>query len=134
MGDPFFLIAVFLRIELLCEEKEMPEKVQKQQRQRVNECLEILKKITDDLNIDKDNPSVRLLKKRMIEYWHDGLHHDGKIPLVGTKRSFIYAFPRWEHQIVEITLRSGPIMFRKLPANLEEELTAQTNNVMQSGP
>ncbi len=112
----------------------MSNRIIKSQHNRVNECIEILKKITDDLNIDRNNPSVQILKKRMLKYWHDGTPQNGRIPLLGSNRSFLYSFPKWEHEIVEITLRTGPIHFQRLPSGLEEELLEQMNNAPKSDP
>lgn len=94
---------------------------EKPQTDRVRECLAILSKIINDLEIPPDNPSIVLLKKRMGTYWRDGRLQEDKIPLVGSNRYIMYRFPRWSHQIVEITLRVAPITFQSLPSGLEEE-------------
>ena len=95
--------------------------VEKPQSDRVRECLAILSKIINDLEIPPDNPSIRLLKKRMGTYWRDGRLQEDKIPLVGANRYVMYRFPRWSHQIVEITLRVAPITFHSLPEGLAAE-------------
>ena len=97
-------------------------KIEKPQTERVQECITILRKITDDLEISVTNPSIRLLKKRMGTYWRDGLLQEDKIPLVGSNRYILYRLPRWEHQIVEITLRAGPITHSALPSDLAAEI------------
>lgn len=98
----------------------MPEP--KPQSDRVAECVAILRKITEELSIPVDNPSIRLLKKRMAAYWHDGRLMEDKIPLVDSNRYILYRFPRWAHQIVEITLRAGRITHSQLPSDLAAEL------------
>ena len=103
----------------------MPEP--KSQNDRVSECLAILKKITGDLGIDKQNPSILLLKKRMVTYWRDGKIQEDRIPLVGTNRYIIYKFPAWSNQIVEITLRASlmkKVFHKALPAEMQAELDA----------
>jgi len=95
----------------------------KEQQERVRECMVILKKITDDLDIDTNNPSIQVLKKRMAKYWRDGLFQEDRIPLVGSNRYILYTFPRWGHQIVEITLRAGPISHFHLSPELMTEIT-----------
>ena len=99
-------------------------KIPKPQNDRVQECITILRKITTDLEIPVDNPSIRLLKKRMATYWHDGALQEDKIPLVGSNRYILYKFPRWAHQIVEITLRAGRITHSALPSDLVAEIEA----------
>lgn len=100
----------------------MPTKIEKPQTDRVHECITILRKITDDLEIPTTNPSIVLLKKRMGTYWRDGALQEDRIPLVGSNRHILYRFPRWAHQIVEITLRAGPITHQALPSDLAAEI------------
>jgi hypothetical protein len=102
----------------------MPTKIEKPQNDRVQECITILRKITDDLEIPATNPSIQLLKKRMGTYWRDGALQEDRIPLVGSNRHILYRFPRWAHQIVEITLRAGPITHQALPPDLVAEIEA----------
>ena len=97
-------------------------KIEKPQSDRVHECITILRKITDDLEIPATNPSIQLLKKRMGTYWRDGALQEDRIPLVGSNRYILYRFPRWAHQIVEITLRAGPINHQALPSDLAAEI------------
>ena len=97
----------------------------KEQQERIRECMVILKKITDDLDIDTNNPSIRVLKKRMATYWRDGALQEDKIPLIGSNRYILYKFPRWGHQIVEITLRAGPISHFHLSPELMAEITQE---------
>jgi hypothetical protein len=85
-------------------------KVEKPQSDRVKECIVILRKMITELNIPAENPSVKLLTKRMSDYWHDGKYAEERIPLVNTDRYILYRFPRWAHEIVEITLRKGLIL------------------------
>lgn len=99
-------------------------KIEKPQSERIRECVTILRKITDELEIPDTNPSIVLLKKRMAKYWHDGVLQEERIPLVGSNRYILYRFPRWAHQIVEITLRVGPITHRALPSSLVAEIEA----------
>ena len=97
-------------------------KVEKSQTDRVQECVTILRKITHDLEIPDTNPSIILLKKRMGAYWRDGTLQEDRIPLVGSNRYILYRFPRWAHQIVEITLRAGTITHQALPSDLAAEI------------
>jgi hypothetical protein len=97
-------------------------KIAKPQSDRVQECVTILRKITHDLEIPVENPSIRLLKKRMATYWRDGALQEDRIPLVGSNRYILYKLPRWAHQIVEITLRAGPITHSALPSDLAAEI------------
>lgn len=99
----------------------MSGRVEKPQADRVSECLAILSKLQHDLEIPADNISIRVLKKRMTKYWHDGLLQEDRIPLVGSDRYILYKFPRWAHQIVEITLRKARITFHSAPSDLEAE-------------
>lgn len=103
-----------------------PVRTPKEQKDRVSECLAILTKITESLQISNTNPSIQLLKKRMVKYWHDGKLQEDRIPLVGTNRYILYKFPQWSHQIVEITLRAGRIDHSALPEELLAELSAST--------
>lgn len=84
--------------------------------------MTILKKLTDDVGVDSQNPSIRVLKKRMAQYWRDGKLYEDKLPLWGYDRSIIYKFPRWAHQEIEVTLRVNKIRDPPIPADLEEEL------------
>lgn len=99
----------------------MTERIEKAQADRVSECLAILSKLQHDLEIPADNISIRVLKKRMAKYWHDGRLQEDRIPLVGSDRYILYKFPRWAHQIVEITLRKAAITFHSAPSDLEAE-------------
>ena len=94
---------------------------EKPQADRISECVAILRKITDELQIPSENPSIRLLKKRMATYWRSGDLMEDRIPLVNSNRYILYRFPRWSHQIVEITLRVGRITHSRLPSDLAAE-------------
>ena len=96
----------------------------KGQKERVEECVLLLTQIRDDPNIriSEHNPSLALLKRRMATYWRDGRLMEDRIPIQGTNRSFIYRFPHWADQYVEITLRADKIFHRELPEHLQEEL------------
>jgi len=109
-------------------------KVEKTQTERITECMTILKKLTDEVGIDAQNPSIRVLKKRMAVYWRDGKLQEDKLPLYGYDRSIIYKFPKWSHQIVEVTLRVNTTRHPPLPSDLVAELEGQTSNAMQSDP
>lgn len=97
-------------------------KTEKPQADRIKECINILRQLTDDMEIPATNPSVALLKKRMGTYWRDGGLQEDRIPLVGSNRHILYKLPRWSHQFVEITLRAGPITHRALPSDLAAEI------------
>jgi hypothetical protein len=109
-------------------------KIPKPQEERVRESLVILQKLIDELQIPATNPSIRLFKKRMSEYWESGLEQQDRIPLVGSNRHILYRFPRWAHQEVEVVLRVSPIKFQRLPSNLVAEIEAQTNSALPPGP
>jgi hypothetical protein len=100
----------------------MSVKTEKPVADRVKECITILKKITDELHISEENPTIRVFKKRMAQYWRDGKAQDEKIPLIGYNRIILYKFPKWSHQEVEVTLRVHNIQHPHLPPDLEEEL------------
>jgi len=102
-------------------------KVEKTQAERITECMTILKKLSAEVGIDAQNPSIRVLKKRMAQYWRDGKVQEDKLPLWGYDRSIIYKLPRWAHQSVEVTLRVNAIRNPQLPPDLEEELRGSTN-------
>ena len=104
----------------------------KKPQERVRECIVILKKITEELEIPTDHPSIRVLKARMSRYWEDGKNQEERIPLVGSNRYILYRFPHWAHQQCEVTLRMGRITHQRLPSDLEAELAGQTSSEMQS--
>ncbi len=108
--------------------------VLKPQEERVSECLEVLKKLIDELGVSAENPSIKLFKKRMNDYWRDGKYQNERIPLVGTNRYIMYEFPKWAHKKVEVMLHVGHVrlMFRELPSNLAAELEAGTSSETQS--
>jgi len=97
-------------------------KIEKPVADRIKECITILKKITDELHISEENPTIRVFKKRMAQYWRDGKAQDEKIPLIGYNRIILYKFPKWSHQQVEVTLRVHNVQHPSLPPDLEEEL------------
>jgi len=109
-------------------------KEEKPQADRVKECITILKKITEDVGIDGDNPSLIVLKKRMGQYWRDGKLQEDSIPLWGYDRIIVYRFPKWAHQDVEVTLRQSSIRHPPLPLDLQEVLEERRNSVQQSCP
>ena len=122
----------------------------KPQEKRIQECLVILKKLTDEVGIPATNPSIRTLKKRMGQYWRDGKLQEDALPLFGYNRMIAYKLPKWTHQDVELTLRINNIIPRSYPADLQAEIdsamhpplpsdpvaevAAQTNNASQSDP
>ena len=97
-------------------------KVPKPQAEKIRECITILKKLTEDVGIPATNPSVRLLKKRMADYWRTELTMEDRIPLVDSNRYILYKFPRWAHQDVEVVLRVGRITHSQLPADFAAEV------------
>ena len=103
-------------------QQRMSLKIEKPVGDRIKECITILKKITDELHISEENPTIRVFKKRMAQYWRDGKVQEEKIPLIGYNRIILYKFPKWSHQEVEVTLRVHNIQHPSLPADLEEEL------------
>lgn len=109
-------------------------RVPKSKDARIDECIKILKKMSDELDIPLENPGVAVLKKRMSEYWEHGRLEEERIPLVGSNRYILYRFPHWAHEQVEVVLRVGRITHQRLPASLVAELEAQTNSAPQSDP
>lgn len=101
------------------------QKKEKDQSDRITECLNVLAKLEDELKVPKDNPSIRLLRKRMATYWKEGKTQEERIPLVNSNRNIVYKFPRWAHQEVEVLLRVSPITFTELPPALAAELSKQ---------
>ena len=99
------------------------QKQEKDQSNRITECLKVLTKLEGELKIPKSNPSIQLLRKRMATYWKEGKTQEERIPLVNSNRHIIYKFPRWAHQEVEVTLRVNKIRNPAIPADLEEELS-----------
>jgi hypothetical protein len=108
--------------------------VQKSQEERVSECLAVLKKLVDELGISAENPSIKLFKKRMSDYWRDGKFQNERIPLVGTNRYIMYEFPKWAHKKVEAMLHVAHVRlsFKELPSDLAAEIEAGTRNAPQS--
>jgi hypothetical protein len=108
--------------------------VQKPQEERVSECLAVLKKLVDELGISSDNPSIKLFKKRMSDYWREGKYQNERIPLVGTNRYIMYEFPKWAHKKVEAMLHVAHVRlnFTELPSALAAELEAGKSNALQS--
>ena len=94
----------------------------KSQEKRISECLAILKQLTDEVGIPASNPTIRTLKKRMSVYWRDGKLQEDSIPLFGYNRSVMFKLPKWEHQEVEVTLRTNNFTVRKHPLDLQEEI------------
>jgi hypothetical protein len=124
-----------LNQESIRDSNHMPVKhlrLPKSPNERVRECITILKKITEELDIPTDHPSIRVLKARMARYWEDGKNQEERIPLVGSNRYILYRFPHWAHQQCEVTLRAGRITHQQLPSDLEAELGGQTSSEMQS--
>jgi hypothetical protein len=95
---------------------------------RVQECALLLAQMRADphIRISDQNPSLMLLKQRMGTYWREGGLMEDRIPIQGTNRSFVYRFPRWADQYVELTLRVDRRIHRELPEALRAELTANT--------
>jgi hypothetical protein len=107
----------------------------KPQAERIEECLTVLRKITQELNIPPTNPSIQLLRLRMGRYWRDGAYDEDRIPLDGYDRIIVYRLPKWSGQLVEVMLKHAPLRrSQRLPSNLLEELEAQSNNEPQSRP
>ena len=97
-------------------------RVEKTQADRITECMTILKKLINEVGIPAANPSVVVLKKRMAQYWRDGLLYEDMLPLAGYNRIIIYKFPRYANQKVEVTLRITKNENPIYPADLEEEI------------
>ena len=104
----------------------MAGRVEKPVADRIRECVAILKKLTDELGIDPQNPSIQVLKKRMGEYWRNGKLAEEVLPLFGYDRSILYKFPRWSNQSVQMMLKVNKVAHPRLPADLEEFLKQQS--------
>ncbi len=100
---------------------------------RMKECIIILRKLVTEVEVPAENPSVKLLVKRMSDYWtaEDPLCMEDRIPLVRSDRYILYRLPRWSHQIVEVTLRKGRIRHTTLPAALQAELDVMDAKIME---
>jgi hypothetical protein len=109
-------------------------KEEKSQANRVKECITILKKLTNDVGIDSNNPSIVVLKKRMGQYWRDGKTQEDTLPLFGYDRMILYKLPKWAHQDVELTLRVSSVRHPPLPPDLEEELRGRRSSAFLSDP
>ena len=112
----------------------MAVRTEKTQADRISECMTILRKLTDEVRIPATNPSIRVLKKRMAQYWRDGLLQEDKLPLYGYDRVIEYRLPKWSNQIVEVTLKVSKVRHPRLPSDLEAELQVGMNNASQSDP
>ena len=97
-------------------------KTAKPQADRIKECIVILRKLITELEIPAENPSIKLLTKRMSDYWREGKYAEERIPLVNTDRYILYRFPRWAHEIVEVTLRKGLVLHTGLTDALLDEI------------
>lgn len=104
-------------------------KTVKPQAERIKECIVILRKIITELEIPAENPSVKLLTKRMSDYWRDGKYAEDRIPLVNSDRYILYRFPKWAHEIVEVTLRKGLVLHTALSDALLDEIEAGQKEV-----
>ena len=106
----------------------MPSKEPKPTAEKVAECTAVLMRLKTELGIWDENPSVRLLRKRMGDYWRSERCLEDQIPLVGTNKTIVYRFPRWAGQQVDVMLRAGPITHQRLPADLEAEAGVRTRS------
>jgi len=91
-------------------------KEEKPQAVRVKECITILKKLTDEVGIYFNNPSIVVLKRRMGQYCRDGKTQEDTLPLFGYYRMILYKLPKWSHQDVGLTLRVISIRHPPLPS------------------
>lgn len=107
------------------KQQQQQKQIEKPQTDRITECLVLLQKLAE-LGVTSENPSVRVLKKRMAQYWREGLKEEGSIPLVGSNRSMMYTFPKWSHQFVDVTLRVN-----KLTPTYPPDLVAEIEGLEQ---
>ena len=112
----------------------MSNKADKPQTDRIKECIKILKQIREEVGIPDDNPSIRLLKKRMERYMRDGKPQEDRIPLVNSDRLILYKLPRKASSFVEVTMRVSRISYPQLPSDLVAELEEQTNSATPPDP
>lgn len=103
--------------------------MEKPQADRIKECIVILRKLITELDIPAENPSIKLLTKRMADYWRDGKCLEDRIPLVNSDRYILYRLPRWTHQIVEVTLRKGHVLHTGLTDAMIDEIEAGQKEV-----
>lgn len=109
----------------------------KTQAARVNECVQILRKLEDEVKIPATNASIRVLKKRMGEYWRDGALQEDIFPLFGYDRLIVYRLPALASEKVEVRLKqltAEELTQHPLPSDLVAALTEQTSSASQSGP
>lgn len=108
----------------------IPKQIQKDQKDRIQECISILSQIKEDplIRIHSKNPSMILLRKRMATYWREGKLMEDRIPIEGSSHSFVYRFPRRADQFVELVLRADPVYHKSLPPHLKEELYCDNDN------
>ena len=107
----------------------------KTQAARINECVQILRKLEDKIKIPATNASIRVLKKRMGVYWRDGALQEDSFLLYGYDRLIVYRLPELASEKVEVTLRQvEDVTLHPLPSDLVEALTEQTSSESHSGP
>jgi hypothetical protein len=104
-------------------------KVAKPQAERIKECIVILRKLITELEIPAENPSIKLLTKRMSDYWREGKYAEDRIPLVNSDRYILYRFPKWSYEIVEVTLRKGHILHTAPSDAMLDEIEAGQKEV-----
>ena len=102
--------------------------------EKIAECTAVLKRFTQEFGVWTQNPSLRLLRKRMGDYWRSERCLEDRIPLVGTNKTIVYRFPRWAGQQVDVMLRAGPITHSQLPADLAAEVDTGTQSAPRSDP
>lgn len=98
---------------------------------RIVECVSLMKQLNEKYGIPLENPSIKLLNKRMVDYYKfydDEVSIDnpieGSIPLVSSNRTLFYRFPLRSDKFVEIWLKvdSGE---RQYPEDLKALMDAE---------
>lgn len=98
---------------------------------RIVECVSLLKQLNEKYGIPLENPSIKILNKRMAAYYkffdaEASVNNpiEGSIPLVSSNRTIYYRFPLRSDKFVEIWLKvdSGERQYPEdLKALMEEE-------------
>jgi hypothetical protein len=72
---------------------------------RARECISIMRKITDTLELPIDSSAVSELKDRMNDYIKTGEHWEGTVDFSRYDRIAHCVFPKKANRIVEVTLK-----------------------------
>lgn len=73
--------------------------------QRAKECVSIMTKITDSLELPIDSPEVTELRSKMNDYIRSGTHWEGTVDFSFYNRTAHCVFPNKANRTVEVTLK-----------------------------